>query len=94
MRGTNGWTILNRSMKLPTYRYRMHRYTGKWYSLKHWFVDGQSQECEAKTVLKITSDIIRNIIQNAALIVQVQNWGISRKDDYKKFLELFLNCAG
>ena len=65
---------------------------GKWYSLKNWFVDGQGQECEAKKVLKITSDIIRNIIQNAALIVQVQNWGISRKDDYKKFLELFLKC--
>lgn len=65
---------------------------GKWYSLKKWFVDGQGQECEAKKVLKITSDIIRNIIQNAALIVQVQNWGISRKDDYKKFLELFLKC--
>ena len=65
---------------------------GKWYSLKNWFVDGQGQECEAKKVFKITSDIIRNIIQNAALIVQVQNWGISRKDDYKKFLELFLKC--
>lgn len=65
---------------------------GKWNSLKNWFVDGQGQECEAKKVLKITSDIIRNIIQNAALIVQVQNWGISRKDDYKKFLELFLKC--
>lgn len=65
---------------------------GKWHSLKNWFVDGQGQECEAKKVLKITSDIIRNIIQNAALIVQVQNWGISRKDDYKKFLELFLKC--
>ncbi len=63
---------------------------GKWYSLKNWFVDGRGQECEAKKVLKITSDIIRNIIQNAALIVQVQNWGISRKDDYKKFLELVL----
>lgn len=65
---------------------------GKWYSLKKWFVDQQGQECEAKKVLKITNDIIRNIIQNAALIVQVQNWGISRKDDYKKFLELFLKC--
>ena len=65
---------------------------GKWHSLKNWFVDQPGQECEAKKVLKITSDIIRNIIQNAALIVQVQNWGISRKDDYRKFLELFLKC--
>lgn len=73
----------------PSVRENVH---GKWHSLKNWFVDGQGQECEAKKVLKITSDIIRNIIQNAALIVQVQNWGISRKDDYKKFLELFLKC--
>ena len=66
---------------------------GKWESLKNWFVDTAGQECEAKKVLKITSDIIRSIIQNAALIVQIQNWGISRKDDYKKFLELFLKCG-
>ena len=38
------------------------------------------------------NDVIRSIIQNAALIVQLQNGGISRKDDYRKFLELFLKC--
>ena len=65
---------------------------GKWKSLKNWFVDTEKRECECKKVLKITNDVIRSIIQNAALIVQIQNWGISRKDDYKKFLELFLKC--
>lgn len=65
---------------------------GKWNSLKNWFIDTPQTECEGKKVLKITNDIIRNIIQNAALIVQVQNWGISRKDDYHKFLELFSKC--
>lgn len=65
---------------------------GKWKSLKNWFVDTEKGECECKKVLKITNDVIRSIIQNAALIVQIQNWGISRKDDYKKFLELFLKC--
>ena len=65
---------------------------GKWKSLKHWFMDSDHRECECKKVLKITNDVIRSIIQNAALIVQIQNWGISRKDDYKKFLQLFLNC--
>lgn len=64
----------------------------KWKSLKNWFVDTEKRECECKKVLKITNDVIRSIIQNAALIVQIQNWGISRKDDYKKFLELFLKC--
>lgn len=65
---------------------------GKWESLKRWFVDTQGRECESRKVLKITNDVIRSIIQNAALIVQLQNWGISRKDDYQKFLEMFLKC--
>lgn len=65
---------------------------GKWSSLKNWFIDNAGNECECKKVLKITNDVIRNIIQNAALIVQLQNGGISRKDDYRKFLELFLKC--
>ena len=66
---------------------------GKWKALKQWFLDSETRECECKKVLKITNDVIRSIIQNAALIVQIQNWGISRKDDYKKFLELFLKCG-
>ena len=65
---------------------------GKWASLKNWFLDTPEHECECNKVLKITNDIIRSMIQNAALIVQVQNWGISRKDDYRKFLEIFLQC--
>lgn len=65
---------------------------GKWESLKRWFIDSQEGECESQKVLKITNDIIRSIIQNAALIVQLQNWGISRKDDYQKFLRMFLKC--
>lgn len=65
---------------------------GKWESLKRWFLDTPGRECESRKVLKITNDVIRSIIQNAALIVQLQNWGISRKDDYRKFLEMFLKC--
>jgi uncharacterized protein (TIGR02677 family) len=65
---------------------------GKWESLKNWFMDQPEHESESGKVLRITNDIIRSIIQNAALIVQMQNWGISRKDDYKKFLQLFLDC--
>lgn len=65
---------------------------GKWESLKRWFIDTPGRTCESRKVLKITNDVIRSIIQNAALIVQLQNWGISRKDDYQKFLEMFLKC--
>ena len=65
---------------------------GGWNSLKRWFIDSDGKECESRKVLKITNEIIRSMIQNAALLVQLQNWGISRKDDYQKFLELFLLC--
>ncbi len=65
---------------------------GKWRALKHWFKSFDGQSSESTQVMAITDEVIRKIIQNAALIVQLQNWGISRKDDYKKFIKMFLNC--
>ena len=65
---------------------------GRWDSVKGWFLSTEKSPSESRKVLDITDEIIRKIIQNAALIVQLQNWGISRKDDYKKFLELFGAC--
>ena len=65
---------------------------GKWFSLKGWFLGSEGHPAESVQILEITNDIIRSIIQNAALIVQSQNWGVSRKDDYIKFLQLFGQC--
>lgn len=65
---------------------------GKWGSLKGWFLPRDGHECESSKVLAITNDIIRSIIQNAALIVQLQNWGVSRKEDYRNMVQMFLNC--
>lgn len=65
---------------------------GKWMSLKNWFLPHSGQPSESSRVMAITNDVIRSIIQNASLIVQMQNWGISRKDDYRKFMELFAAC--
>lgn len=65
---------------------------GKWDALKSWFVSTDNRPSESNQIMDITDEIIRKIIQNAALIVQLQNWGISRKKDYKKFINLFLNC--
>lgn len=65
---------------------------GKWKSLVSWFVSDGKHPSESQKVLDITDEVIRKIIQNAALIVQMQNWGVSRKDDYKKFIQMFLRC--
>ena len=62
---------------------------GKWQSLSDWFVPTDKHPSESQKVMDITDDVIRKIIQNAALIVQIQNWGISRKEDYKKFIQMF-----
>lgn len=35
---------------------------GKWRSLKRWFLDEQEEECECRKVLKITNDVIRDIM--------------------------------
>ena len=66
---------------------------GKWRALKSWFITAENRQSESSRVLDITDEIIRKIIQNAALIVQLQNWGVSRKDDYRKFISLFLDCG-
>lgn len=73
----------------PSIRENVH---GKWRSLRNWFLDTKENPCECSKILRITNDVIHSIIMNAALIVQIQNWGISRKDDYQKLLELFLSC--
>ncbi len=65
---------------------------GKWQSLSDWFISTDKHPSESQKVLDITDEVIRKIIQNAALIVQLQNWGISRKEDYKKFIQMFAQC--
>jgi uncharacterized protein (TIGR02677 family) len=65
---------------------------GRWQTFMDWFFphNGRSSECER--ILEITNEIIRHIIQNAALIVQLQNWGLSRKDDYIHYMDMFSKC--
>ena len=65
---------------------------GKWQSFKNWFLPAAGHLSECERVMEITNEVIRQIIQNAALLVQFQNWGLSRKSEYQKLLELFLAC--
>lgn len=65
---------------------------GKWNAFKKWFVSDDNYVSESIKIMDITDEIIRKIVQNAALIVQLQNWGISRKNDYIKFIKMFNEC--
>ncbi|MDD6490598.1 MAG: TIGR02677 family protein [Clostridia bacterium] len=65
---------------------------GRWQEIKNWFISTDSFQSESNRVMDITDRIISNIVHNASLIIQTQNWGISRKDDYKRFISMFADC--
>ena len=79
---------------------------GRFAALERWFLpeengtgeedrmrSGETAMSESARILDITNEIIQKIIQNAALIVQMHNWGISRKSDYIRYIELFQNAV-
>lgn len=73
--------------------YILDNITGNWNSLKRWFVSEHGRTSECSQVMEVTNEVIRKIIQNAALIVQLQNWGVSRRDDYNTYMKLFFDCS-
>ncbi len=64
----------------------------RWLSFKRWFMPVNGQKVECEKILEITNEIIRSIIDNANMIAQMNNYGVSRKDDYRHFIEMFNNC--
>lgn len=62
---------------------------GVWQSLVHWFVGENST---ANQVMEVTNEIIRRIVQNVALLVQMQNMGVSKKTEMRRLLSLFAEC--
>lgn len=63
----------------------------QWIAFERWFkpINGRKAECDK--IFDITNEIIRSIIENANMIVQMNNYGVSRKDDYRHFIEMFLH---
>ena len=66
---------------------------GKWNSFCQWFLGTKERASESSQVMDITDEVIRKIIQNASFIIQMQNWGISKKEDYKKYIKMFTQCS-
>jgi uncharacterized protein (TIGR02677 family) len=62
---------------------------GVWQSLIHWFVGENST---ANQVMEVTNEVIRRVVQNAALLVQMQNMGVSKKAEIRHLLSLFVQC--
>ncbi len=62
------------------------RCQGVWQSLTEWFT---GSDPAARQVLNVTNEVIRRAVQNAALLVQMENMGVSNKAELRHLLTLF-----
>lgn len=62
------------------------RCRGVWRSLTDWFT---GSDPAARQVLNVTNEVIRRAVQNAALLVQMENMGVSNKAELRHLLTLF-----
>ncbi len=66
----------------------------KYYNIKNFFIGDSVQESEVEKILSMTNEIIRRITRYAANILEMSNQFSSRKEEYKKVADLFLQCKG
>ncbi len=59
---------------------------GVWKSLIGWFSGSNST---ARQVMEVTNEVIRRVVQNAAMLVQMQNMGVSNKLELRHMMRLF-----
>lgn len=59
---------------------------GVWRSLISWFSGSDST---ARQVMEVTNEVIRRVVQNAAILVQMQNMGVSNKAELRHIMKLF-----
>lgn len=62
---------------------------GVWQSLVGWF---SGENATARQVMEVTNEVIRRVVQNASLLVQMQNMGVSNKAELRHLMELFSRC--
>ena len=59
---------------------------GVWQSLMGWFT---GKDSTARQVMDVTNEVIRRVVQNAAILVQIQNMGVRHKAELRDVLALF-----
>lgn len=64
----------------------------KYQSIKNFFLGDSGRESEVEKILSMTNEIIRRITRHAANILEMSNQFSSRKEEYKKVADMFLQC--
>lgn len=79
------------SERTPHWREELRaRNRGVWQSLASWFIGSGAT---ARQVLEVTNEVIRRAVQNAALLVQMENMGVSNKAELNHLLTLFAGAG-
>lgn len=65
---------------------------GQWEALHQWFISDSENESTCSTAMECTNEIISKMLRNAASRMQLQNSGLTKRQDYLTFLELFAAC--
>lgn len=65
---------------------------GRFESIVKWFLGEKGETSMAEQLLDTTNEIIRKITRYALQIIESRELGVSRKNEYKKVINLFLKC--
>lgn len=65
--------------------------SGRWTSLKEWFLGNNERISESEKLFDMTNEIIRKITRYASQISESTNQGANRKEEYRKLATMFLN---
>lgn len=69
------------------------RIYSQWNGLYFWFVSTDDRSSNSEILAEYTNEIIRRMINNAMILMQLQNNAVSKRRDYYKYLEMFAKCS-
>lgn len=67
--------------------------TGRWSSLRAWFVGDRNEESEASRLFDMTNESIRKITRYASQISEQFSGGVNRKEEYRQLAKIFTECT-
>ncbi len=70
----------------------MEKINSQWIALYNWFVSHESKISTCGMAMEYTDQIIRKILTNAVMIMQLRSSEISRKQNYKQYMKMFAAC--
>ncbi len=65
----------------------------KYFSIREWFLGSDDSQCMLENIIQNTNEIIRKITSFALQIMDLENGGGNRKEEYKTIISLFEKCS-